>query len=599
MVVVKVINGEDIRRLSINDSISFEELRDKIRGIYGGSEGEGLLGPSTPFLVKYTDDEGDLVSISSDGELADALALLPPKAILRLTIFPQPTPSPASSSSSAATPTTTASLPAASTASQTSPQPQPQPQPQSAWSVTQSATLPASSLAFPPLSSSSVGQPTPPATAPVPSLSSSYTKGLRPPASLTLQPSTGGNGLPRTSPLYAMLPCPYPSASTEQRRHNANAGLLRRHSGPVLSSRRERRRGGGAAAGSDSWRQPQPQQPSQQQQQNPASKTEAASGRSRASSESAAQQQEQNNNKSQQQGSPFQNLQSNLLHAKYMWNRFQQTAKERNKFNARFVCDVTVEGQSKFYPGQAFVKIWRVRNSGETAWPDATRLVPISGDQLGQTTEEGVILPGSGLLPGEEVDVAVDMVAPTAPGRYISNWRFATPSGVRFGQRLWADIIVALKPEDEEVEDEGFTVLGLTKGKLLEQLQQQKEKDEEREEEEEENEKKVVNDVWDEPSSEKDEEKEQTEQSALKKPATINEDPNRTDVQPQQQPGEEIKTEEQEKQNDDPENVYNGPYQEQLTKLASMGFNDQAKLLSLLNKHSGNLLLALQDLLSL
>ncbi|KAL6044402.1 hypothetical protein QOT17_023358 [Balamuthia mandrillaris] len=226
MVVVKVINGEDIRRLTINDSISFEELRGKIRGIYGGNEGEGLLGPSTPFLIKYTDDEGDLVSISSDGELADALALLPPKAILRLTILPQPTPSPASSSSSAATPTTTASLPAASTAAQTlSLQPQPQPQSQSAWSVTQSATLPASSLAFPPLSSSSVGQPTPPATAPVPSLSSSYTKGLRAPASLTLQPSTGGNGLPRTSPLYAMLPCPYPSASTEQRRHNTNADI--------------------------------------------------------------------------------------------------------------------------------------------------------------------------------------------------------------------------------------------------------------------------------------------------------------------------------------------------------------------------------------
>lgn len=41
-----------------------------------------------------------------------------------------------------------------------------------------------------------------------------------------------------------------------------------------------------------------------------------------------------------------------------------------------------------------------------------------------------------------ELDVAVDFTAPESPGRYISYWRMASPSGQKFGQRVWVLIQV-------------------------------------------------------------------------------------------------------------------------------------------------------------
>lgn len=43
---------------------------------------------------------------------------------------------------------------------------------------------------------------------------------------------------------------------------------------------------------------------------------------------------------------------------------------------------------------------------------------------------------------GEEIEISVEFIAPEFPGRYISYWRTATPSGERFGQRVWVLIQV-------------------------------------------------------------------------------------------------------------------------------------------------------------
>merc|ERR1719231_1849354 len=49
----------------------------------------------------------------------------------------------------------------------------------------------------------------------------------------------------------------------------------------------------------------------------------------------------------------------------------------------------------------------------------------------------------SPVLPGEEVDVAVEMVAPTEIGRYLGYWRLVGPHGRRkFGQRVWCHVQV-------------------------------------------------------------------------------------------------------------------------------------------------------------
>jgi len=115
-----------------------------------------------------------------------------------------------------------------------------------------------------------------------------------------------------------------------------------------------------------------------------------------------------------------------------------------NRLLARFVQDVTVPDGTVVEPNADFTKIWRVRNEGEVAWPEHTVLCFAGGDRLGAS--EVVNLPLSGVLPGQEVDVFVNLTAPSVPGRYISYWKLCGPYGFRFGQRMWADVNVDSSP---------------------------------------------------------------------------------------------------------------------------------------------------------
>ena len=120
------------------------------------------------------------------------------------------------------------------------------------------------------------------------------------------------------------------------------------------------------------------------------------------------------------------------------------SASKTPRFVARFVADVTMEDGTKLSPGSQFVKVWRIRNDGETEWPANARLEFVGGDRLqGQAVD--VVSPA----PGETVDVAVDMIAPRAPGRYCSYWRMKAGDGIRFGHRVWVDILVVPDTETE------------------------------------------------------------------------------------------------------------------------------------------------------
>jgi len=120
----------------------------------------------------------------------------------------------------------------------------------------------------------------------------------------------------------------------------------------------------------------------------------------------------------------------------------------RERYLARFVSDVSIEDGTNVNPEQSFVKIWKLRNEGTTAWPEATQLIYVGGDKI--SPSDSIQVPA--IEPNQEVDVAVDMVAPSKPGRYISYWRLATPDGTRFGQRVWIDIIVATETSESKQE---------------------------------------------------------------------------------------------------------------------------------------------------
>ncbi len=92
--------------------------------------------------------------------------------------------------------------------------------------------------------------------------------------------------------------------------------------------------------------------------------------------------------------------------------------------------DVTIPDDTQLQPGQVFTKIWRLQNVGTCTWTRAYAVTFFSGDQLGAPSS--VPLPGE-VAPGQSVDIAVDMIAPTKPGKYQGNWKLRNASNVLFG----------------------------------------------------------------------------------------------------------------------------------------------------------------------
>lgn len=107
--------------------------------------------------------------------------------------------------------------------------------------------------------------------------------------------------------------------------------------------------------------------------------------------------------------------------------------------DAVWVADVTVEDDSVMAPGVEFLKVWKVRNTGECTWGAGYTLVyggyndRMNGVPAALTTT---------VVPNQEVDVSVQFKAPTKPGQYLSAWRMANPNGYPFGEFLFVRIIV-------------------------------------------------------------------------------------------------------------------------------------------------------------
>jgi len=98
---------------------------------------------------------------------------------------------------------------------------------------------------------------------------------------------------------------------------------------------------------------------------------------------------------------------------------------------AAFIDDVTIPDGTEMEPGELFTKTWRLRNNGSCNWTTSYRLVFVSGDQMdGPDLQEFTT---DWIYPGFDVDVSVDLVAPSEPGTYIGYWKLQNESGVPFG----------------------------------------------------------------------------------------------------------------------------------------------------------------------
>jgi len=75
----KFVYGAEIRRISVQNALSVEELRALAISLFES-------GTLKDFVFQYRDDEGDNVTISSDRELSEAFRLFHSGAIIRFTI---------------------------------------------------------------------------------------------------------------------------------------------------------------------------------------------------------------------------------------------------------------------------------------------------------------------------------------------------------------------------------------------------------------------------------------------------------------------------------------------------------------------------------
>lgn len=97
----------------------------------------------------------------------------------------------------------------------------------------------------------------------------------------------------------------------------------------------------------------------------------------------------------------------------------------------RFIKDVTIPDEMDLAPGEAFTKVWRLENAGSCPWTIGYLIYFESGDIMGGPTSQD--LTSETILPGETVDVSVDLVAPAETGTYQGYWKLRNVKGEGFG----------------------------------------------------------------------------------------------------------------------------------------------------------------------
>jgi len=95
-------------------------------------------------------------------------------------------------------------------------------------------------------------------------------------------------------------------------------------------------------------------------------------------------------------------------------------------------------------PGQAFEKVWRVRNIGNCTWDGSYTLAYVGGNVAGANMGGSSVAIAGTVPPGADYDIKVNLVAPFVPGVYQGFWQMHSGKGVSFGDRIWVGIHVPM-----------------------------------------------------------------------------------------------------------------------------------------------------------
>lgn len=116
-----------------------------------------------------------------------------------------------------------------------------------------------------------------------------------------------------------------------------------------------------------------------------------------------------------------------------------QTAQCQDDY--KFVADVTIPDGTVMEPGEKFIKVWRYLNTGSCTWGDDYQVSYYSGPRM--NSPASFKLPKA-VRPGETVDIAVSLVAPTATGKHKTRFQLHAPDGDAFAitSRPFVEIVV-------------------------------------------------------------------------------------------------------------------------------------------------------------
>jgi hypothetical protein len=109
-----------------------------------------------------------------------------------------------------------------------------------------------------------------------------------------------------------------------------------------------------------------------------------------------------------------------------------------------FIIDVNYPDGTVVKSGDAIHKTWRLKNVGTCTWTSSYKLIFDTGDTINGPAQ--VPLTGD-TVPGQLLDLSVDLTAPAQAGDYKGYWRLQDDAGNSFGLgtsnvSFWVEIIV-------------------------------------------------------------------------------------------------------------------------------------------------------------
>jgi hypothetical protein len=112
---------------------------------------------------------------------------------------------------------------------------------------------------------------------------------------------------------------------------------------------------------------------------------------------------------------------------------------------AAFVSETIPDG-TDFSPGQAFTKIWTLKNTGSCTWNANYDVVFVSGDAM--NAPAAAQLTSGSVAPGQSIQISLDLVAPTSAGTHRGEFKLRNDNGVLFGigdnnGEFWVEIEIA------------------------------------------------------------------------------------------------------------------------------------------------------------